>query len=73
VAVDENGDTEALASRLQEIGQGCVEGPVEPLDTLKGGPDRQPFALDLLGVGNDARNGSEPTHHTCRLGIGKVR
>ena len=58
---------------LQQIGQGGVEGPIQPLDALERGPDRQPLAIDLLGIGDDAGDGAEPADDAGRLGIGELR
>ena len=73
MAIDQNGDAEALAGRLQQLGQGRVERPVQPLDALEGGADRQPLAIDLLGIGDDARDGAEPADHARRLRVGELR
>ena len=58
---------------LQQLGQRRVERPVQPLDALEGGADRQPLAIDLLGIGDDAGDGAEPAHHARRLGVGELR
>ena len=50
-----------------------VEGPVQPLDALESGADRQSLAVDFLGIGDDAGDGAEAAHHPGRLGIGEGR
>src|SRR6185295_2566410 len=59
--------------RLQETRQDTMKGPVEPLDALEGRRDRQALAIDLLRIGDDAGNGTKPTHNPGRLGVGEVR
>src|SRR5206468_721393 len=62
MAIDENGYAEALASRLQQLGQGRMEGPIQPLDALECSADLQPFAINLLSIGNDPRDRAETSH-----------
>jgi hypothetical protein len=73
VAIDENGDAKALAGRLQQLGQGRMERAIQPLDALEGGADRQPLAIDFLGIGDNSRNGAETADHACRLRVGELR
>ena len=67
----------AVPKRLRvassKLRQRAVKRPVQPLDALEGGADRQPLAIDFLGVCNDAGDRAEPAHDPRRLGVGEGR
>ena len=70
VAIDENGHSEALAGRLQKLGQGRME---QPLYALEGSTDGQPLAIDFLGIGDDAGDRPQAADDPRRLRVGKFR
>ena len=63
MAIDQDGGPEIAVDAGHQTPQRAMIGLIEDLDPAQRLADRQPVAVDLLGVADDARHRAEPPGH----------
>jgi hypothetical protein len=73
VAVDQHRRAELPGGGIDQGGERTVEWLVKPFDALERNRQRQPGAINLLGIGDDARDRAEATGDANGPRVGESR